>query len=531
MIKRIGVSATAGLLLGLGTVGLWSTLKSNNEEQVARIAEAESYAARSQLVRNIDTMLSAMQNIRAYWSAFGHLPKEQWASDAGLELDHFQGIEMIVWDDPANEVRYARTKDNPQFDHVPNDEEWQSYRPLLDRAREVSRNSMLGPFTDDSDAHTVEIIVSGGLSRSSSGVLIALVDIEAMLGAFLTDESPGFAVQVETGDVLVYQRGEAAANAPESWTRTGLLRSSFGSIWRVVHKPTEEMVSFFDSPAIDLTLLLGLIISVLMGTLIFENGRARSRAEAAEVAEAMVSELNRDLEKQVLDRTDELAQRSADLQMLTDSVAHDLRNPLNSIYVNVQLLEAGHGDKLDDDGIAVLRRLAPNVHQMTEVLDRLLNLSQIANSTFEREAIDMRELAISIFEDLRAGELEAPVRFETGDMPDAYADKTLVQILLVNLLGNALKYTRRCEDPTIVVGAMTHCGETVYFVKDNGVGFAAKLADSIFAAFVRLDKDKNEGAGLGLTLARKVVSRHGGRIWAESGSGRGATFYFTLNST
>jgi light-regulated signal transduction histidine kinase (bacteriophytochrome) len=241
--------------------------------------------------------------------------------------------------------------------------------------------------------------------------------------------------------------------------------------------------------------------------------------------------LNRDLEKQVLDRTDELAQRSADLQMLTESVAHDLRNPLNSIYVNVQLLEAGHGDKLDDDGIAVLRRLAPNVHQMTEVLDRLLNLSQIANSTFEREAIDMRELAISIFEDLRAGELEAPVRFETGDMPDAYADKTLVQILLVNLLGNALKYTRRCEDPTIVVGAMTHCGETVYFVKDNGVGFAAKLADSIFAAFVRLDKDKNEGAGLGLTLARKVVSRHGGRIWAESGSGRGATFYFTLNST
>jgi signal transduction histidine kinase len=529
MIKRIGVSVTAGVLLGLGTIGAWNSLHGTNEKQVARIAEAESYAARSRLVRNIDEMISVMHNVRAYWSAFGHLPIDEWPSDTGLEIDHLKGIVLIVWDDPVNEVRYVRTGDNPKFDRVPGDEEWRSYRRVLERAHDVSSNSMLGPFMSEAGTQTYEIILADP-DRQRSSVLVAIVDIKVMLAAFLADESPGFAVRVESGDLVVYRQGEPAGNAPGSWVRSGLIRSSLGSIWRVVHQPTDEMVTSFESPAIDLILLLGLIIAVLMAILIFENGRARSRAVAAEIAEAQVNELNRDLEQQVLQRTEELAQRSSDLQMLTDSVGHDLRNPLNSLYVNVQLLEVGYGDQLGDDGKAVLRRLSPNVHQMSEVLDRLRGLSRVANSTFEIEAIDMSKLVREIFDDLQASEPGPPVRMDIRELPDVHADKTLVQILLVNLLSNALKYTRLCEPRVIIVGSISASGETVYFVKDNGAGFESDLADSVFTPFVQLDKGGHGGAGLGLTLERKVVLRHGGRIWAESAPGQGATFYFTLNA-
>jgi signal transduction histidine kinase len=527
MLKRVGVSAAAGLLLGLGTIGLWSSLQRTNEEQVARIAEAESYAARSQLVRNVETMLTAMQNTRAYWSTFGHLPKDQWAADAGVELDHFKGIEMILWDDPDHNVRYARTKENPRFDYVPGDEEWHSYQKLLARARGASGYHLLGPFTSGTGAQTYEIVLAG-VGSGNSGVLLALVDVDAMLGAFLADESPGFAVHVETGDVTIYERGEPARKAPQSWNRSGQIRLSFGPLWTVAHKPTDDMVETFKSPEIDLALLLGLVISALIATLIFENGRSKSRAMAAEIAETKIGELNRDLERQVRERTEELEQRNSDLQMLTDSVAHDLRNPLNSISVNTQLLEFVHSEKLGEDGMAVLRRVLPNVHQMLVVLDRLQGLSRIANSTFEREQIKMRDLVISIANDLKAAEPVPPIRIDVRDLPDVHADKKLVEILLVNLLGNAFKYTRHCESRRIIVDASVVGGETVYSVEDNGVGFDPGEAVVIFDAFVRLDKTSNQGAGLGLTLAKRVVLRHGGRIWAVGRPGEGAVFNFTL---
>ncbi len=524
---RVALSVTITLLLGIGTITLWNSLRHTNEDHVARVAEAESYAARSQLVRNVDTMLSALKNTRSYWSAFGHLPKDQWASDAGIELEHFNGIEMIVWDDPERKVRYARTSDNLRFDYVPGDEEWQSYQELLQRARATAGNSILGPFVSDSGEITYEVFVQSPVSVDSSQ-LAAIINVDRMFDAFLENESPGFAVGIDDGDVRIYQRGEAAPNAPESWTRSGRIRSSFGSVWNVVHMPTAEMVISFKPSAVGLTLLLGLIIAVLMGTLIFENGRAQARANDAEIAEAKVTALNRGLEQIVIERTEELAQRTADLQMLTDSVGHDLRNPLNAISVNVQLLEASCAERLGDDGMTILARLPPSVGQMANVLDRLLDLSRIANSTFTPESLQIRALVAETFENLRAAEPPPPVTFKLGDIPDAAADRTLVQMLYMNLFGNALKYTRGQNERVISADSRSVDGETVYSVTDNGIGFDRDMAERIFSAFTQLD-ETHQGVGLGLTLAKNVVSRHGGRIWAESESNQGASFFFTLS--
>jgi light-regulated signal transduction histidine kinase (bacteriophytochrome) len=288
-------------------------------------------------------------------------------------------------------------------------------------------------------------------------------------------------------------------------------------------------VRSFETPAIDLILLLGLLISVLVGTLTFENSRARSRAVAAEVAEQAVADLNRTLERQVAERTRELHERTSDLQMLTDSVAHDLRNPLNTISVNVQLLEEHAAPTLSGDASRVLGRLMPSVHHMTDILDRLLGLSEVSHSTFERERVNMRQLVEEIIDDLTITEPVPPIEFEVANLPDASADRNLVHVLLLNLLGNAIKYTKDNQARKIQVGFKSEKSGTVYFVKDNGIGFDQEYADRLFGAFKRLgDASGAQGIGLGLTIAARAVERHGGGIWANGKKDFGATFYFTL---
>lgn len=525
LVKSLLVAA----VLGAATIMLWISMERSAVRQVARIAEAESYVARSQLVRNIDTVLAALRSVRTYWVAFGHLPQDQWATDAGIELEHLSGIDVILWDDPTGDARYMYTPDRPTFSYRPDENEWASYGELLETARNFKGAGIIGPMRKSGGDFQMIVIVSG--RDLQSGRLVAIIDIDRMLDRFLHDESAGVAVEVFSGDELIYQRGSADPAAPEEWVRGGLIRSSFGTLWRVVHSPTTDMLEYYSAHGTPLILILGLLVAFLMGTLTFENGRARNRAKVAELAEARVSELNRNLEALVADRTKELSARTADLQTLTDSVAHDLRNPLNVLAVNIELLEDSIGPSADSqERRKILERLSPCINQMTDVLDRLIGLSTLANATFERRHIDMKKLVQTVIDDVSATEPDPAVTFEVGDLPAADADRTLTHVLILNLIGNALKYTRDCGHRYVHVGHDVQGDEVIYFIKDNGIGFDADQAEKIFTAFTRLDENsERDGIGLGLTLAKRVIARHGGRIWAESESGKGATFFFVLS--
>lgn len=528
MAARVLLSVTVTLVVATCSVALWWGIKLHSEEQISRIAEAESYAARSQLIRNTEVLLGALRNVRQYWATYGHLPRDQWASDAGIELAHFKGVSMLLWEAPDRGVRYSRTPETPAFDYRPSDEEWAHYESLLEKARLAQDDTILGPFNGDGGLYLEVIFADSGGQRS--GTLAAVINAEEAFGHMLMDESPGYAIRVYSGDTLLYSRGEAAADAPDSWTREGLIRSSLGTLWRVVHLPMPQTAESLRSTSIDLVLVLGLLVSVLIGSLTFENRRARTRAREAESAGKKLVTLNRELEEKVEIRTRELADRNADLQTLTDSVAHDLRNPLNTISVNVQLLlEKLKGD-IDPGNLATLERLQPSVHQMTDILERLLGLSAATHSTFERERVDMRKLVEEAIEDLQVAEPVSDIQFSIGNLPDAYADPTLVQMLIANLLSNAVKYTRDRDPRTIEIGNLSTDRGPVYFVRDNGIGFDADSAPRLFNAFERMhDAMSSEGVGLGLTISRRVVNRHGGEIWAEGACGEGATFFFTLS--
>ena len=529
MLKRVITSLLLAGIVALLTVVTWKAIRDQQRFQVAQIAEAESYAARSQLVRNVDTMLRALGDIKEYWLLHGHLPREQWASAAGIELAIFTGIDLVLWSDPARGVRYARSTENPVLDYRPSDEEWRAMQTLDAKARLVNGDAILGPYVDDAGRTTFEIYMAAPGSTGDGARLVAVVDAARSFGHWLADESPGYAISVFWNDVLLHKQGKAAIGLPENWTRKGMIRTSLGAVWRVVHEPTEELARAHDGPAINVVLWTGLAIAMLTGLLGFENDRARSRAREAEAAERKLADLNRSLEQQIADRTSELADRTADLETITDSVAHDLRNPLNAISVNTQLMEQQFGAVIGEEGSAALKRTSSSVKRMTEILDRLLGLSVVSQSIFRRQPINLREIVVDVFNELNSTEQAPTIELIVGDLPRVNADAVLVRTLIVNLLSNAIKYTREKRNRCIEVESDTLDGVSCYCVRDNGIGFDPGSAERMFRAFERLDSNgESDGLGLGLDIVARVVRRHDGRIWAEGKPGEGASIYFTL---
>ncbi len=525
MLKRLVISILATLAIAAATVVTWQILKNTDEAQKARIAESESSAARSQLIRNVDMMLHAFRNVQTYWSRYAHLPRTERADEATIDLVYFDGVEKIIWRDAARNIHYVRSPEHPEFDYRPTAREWADVQEVLERSDGVEDEAILGPFISADGTPLYEVHLVDG-----QNVMVAVVDAWRSFEAMLRNVSPGYSISVWWDTVLLYQRGEPASDLPESRSHAGMIRTSVGNLWKVIHTPTADLALSTTAPALPAVLIAGLAIAALVGLLLFENGRARYRARAAEIAEERLAALNRSLEEQIAERTKELAARSADLGTITDSVAHDLRNPLNSISVNTQLLEQQFGSALGGDGLMALQRTAAGVKRMTEILDRLLGLSIISHATFRRERVDLREMVTDIFEELSASEPPPAVRCEVADLPEAYADPTLVRTLAMNLLGNALKYTRHKQERRIVVDYETKDGVTAYCVRDNGIGFDGANGGRMFRAFDRAGRDgaKEEGLGLGLNIAVRVVRRHDGRIWAESKPGAGAAFYFTL---
>lgn len=526
MLNRLMASLIVAFSFAFVTIATWSFLRENDETKTALIAESESYAARSQLVRNIESLLDSLRDVRGFWSAYGHLPRAVWTDDAGIDLEYPDGIELLAWNDADRDVRYIRSAANPDLDYRPGDQEWQELHELLDRAAQVENEAILGPLAADDGGYRLQVVTA---DPDGPGIFIAVLDADRVLEYLLQDESPGYAISVFQGEAQLYHRGNAAHDIPPSWTRDGVIETSMGARWRVVHTPTPTLVNSLRTPAIDALLPLGLAISVLIGSLIFENGRAGSRAAAAHDAEQQLVHLNRNLERQIRERTEELANRNSDLETITDSVAHDLRNPLNAISVNTQVLQQQFGIQLGREGMEALERTASSVRRMTDILNRLVGLSIISHTTFHREPVDMAELVSSAFDELHLAEPSADVHFVMQPLPKVDADPRLVQTLISNLIGNALKYTRGRDKRQIEASFTTEKDVHTYCIRDNGIGFDEGHAERLFRAFERLPSGtKVEGLGLGLTIAARVVERHGGLIWAEGRPDSGAAFFFTL---
>ncbi len=257
---------------------------------------------------------------------------------------------------------------------------------------------------------------------------------------------------------------------------------------------------------------------------------SRNVTERRQAAE-QVRLLNEQLRQRVEERTAELEVANKELEAFNYSVSHDLRAPLRHIEGFTRLLQKS-APELNDECRGYLETIAEATRQMGKLIDGLLAFSRIGRAELRTTWISLEELVWAARQDLQDDLVGRQVEWAVNPLPEVQADPVLLRQVLVNLLSNALKYTRPREKARIEIGANVTDTEVTVFVRDNGVGFDMRYADKLFNVFQRLHAvSQFEGIGIGLANVRRIVQRHGGRVWAEAASGQGATFYFSLPVT
>lgn len=244
------------------------------------------------------------------------------------------------------------------------------------------------------------------------------------------------------------------------------------------------------------------------------------------VVMSVLSEARYKAEEALRERTAELEAANQELEAFSYSVSHDLRSPLRVIDNHARVaLGSGPLTTRVAESLQAVRR---TVQQMGELVDDLLSFARLGRQPVNKRQTDPGPLVRLVLEELRDEQEGRSLEILVGELPACEADPALLKIVLMNLLHNALKFTRKREAARIEVGAQAG-KEPVYYIKDNGIGFDMRFTDQLFGIFQRLHRDEDfEGTGVGLAIVQRIIHRHGGRIWAEAELGAGATFYFTL---
>jgi signal transduction histidine kinase len=577
------VLVVALLLTGLASFYVHQNIEAREQERFEEIIGSTERA----VDRRMQTYIDAMLDGRGLFAASEAVTREEWSAYvAGSDLtSRYPGIQAIAYAErvPLEErgahVRRVR-QEGFSYSLQPMGERYE-YFPLVYVAPfEGDNHALFGYdfYSDRVNRDAMEQARDTGLPRASGKVDLEEAGISHQSGFLVytpiyrhgapqgtPDERraalQGFIVSVFRTDDLLESIFGAQAD-PEvdlevfdgaEFTREGLLHDAdgvlhagdpshsahfseiatmqvAGRIWSLYFSTLPGFEPGWQSDLPLFVLLSGLAISLMLFGVTWMLANSRIRAEHVglqlEAANRQLENANRDLEE----TNRELEGANRELEAFSYSVSHDLRAPLRSIEGFSQILLEDHAQGLDEEGEDYLGRVRAASKHMDTLIDDLLDLSRVSRGPLRREVIDLSAMARGIIQKLERAQPERRIRFFAEEGVVAVGDANLLAVALENLLGNAWKFTQKEEEATIEFGVVPQGGGGVaYYVRDDGAGFDSRYADKLFGAFQRLHSpDEFEGTGIGLATVARIVHRHGGRVWAESEVGEGATFFFTL---
>jgi signal transduction histidine kinase len=584
---RTAAAAYVVLLLSLVLTGLaWYYVRGTVEEQNHVRFDETVQATRAAVDRRTDAYLDALFGARGVFLASNAVEREEWESYVrGIEIKtRLQGLQALGF------ARYVKPEERGAFVQNVRQEGQQEMRPDLDPGGERSAYfplTLVAPlaqanlnminhdyYTDPAHRVAMDRARDSGTPRATRMIYVMTEPPEGSSADLALGS--GFAVylpvydETKPVDSTAERRRALKGFVVGYFRRDGLFDDVFGSgfdpaIDFEVYDGADPGSStlLYDEDGVqrageekyhplfsrqDRSEVAGRRWSLYFATLPEFNKGAESALPAFVLASGIGASLllfgiswmlvrsrilAEDASKDLEDANRELEGANRELEAFSYSVSHDLRAPLRTIDGFSQILQEDYENVLDGEGLDYLGRVRAASGNMATLIDDLLDLSRVSRRPLRRESVDLTRLATGIIEDLRAAQPDRNVQFVAGEDIKAYGDVSLLKVALENLLGNAWKFTERKEEARIEFGADRRPRPgflaPVYFVRDNGAGFDQAYSDKLFGAFQRLHgQDEFEGTGIGLATVARIIHRHGGRVWADSEVGEGATFYFTL---
>ena len=376
------------------------------------------------------------------------------------------------------------------------------------------------------------IIVNEGLGKK----VFSLTSAETPYRIIVEEMSEGAVIISDDGLIMYHNKrfAEMVATADENLSGSGFLHffsekevPKYHAILKegINHKFNEEI----ECKTGDNNLVyFSLSISPLPKTMLGQICIIVMDITGQKQKEAKINDLNTNLETKVMERTKQYEIANGELEAFTYTLAHDLRAPLRAILGFSDILEADFGEKMGTEAIRLLGIIKKNTIKMGHLMEDLLGFSRIGKQSITKVSININEMVSEVIAE-SVKDIQKQPQWKIASLPAVKASENAIRQVWVNIIGNAIKYSGKNEVPIIEIGSFKKDAEIVFFVKDNGVGFDEKYEDKLFKVFQRLHNSSEfAGSGVGLAIVEKIISKHGGKVWAESKIGEGACFYFSL---
>ena len=373
----------------------------------------------------------------------------------------------------------------------------------------------------DPDTRAVIPVASHGETAYLNGIRIIASDVpegKGPTGRAVVEQRHFICSDIENDPIMLPWRDRALSHGIRSSSAFPIIHSgeAIGAFTIYSDKP-----SYFTQEEINLLLTLTENISFAIESI--ENEKRRREAEEA------LRMLNEELEKKVAERTADLEAVNKELEAYSYTISHDLRAPLRSIEGFSRAIMEDYADKLEATGRDYFLRVTSASHRMMQLIDALLTMSRLTQSEIKEKVVNLSNAVNVIAHELKQSQPERAVEFVIAERVSANGDPDMLRIVLENLLNNAWKFTSRHPSARIEFGVNRIDDKDVYFVRDDGAGFNMEFAGNLFNPFRRFHTEADfSGLGIGLATVHKIITKHGGKIWAESAPEKGATFYFTL---